>query len=155
MLRITLGVNNDGSMVRLAGRLADEFVGEAERVCLSAEAPLLIDATGLQEADADGIALLAKILAGGGRIEGLSRYLAMRVEALRERAGTEVRTVESYPGLRVKGSGAQTFHDEALSGLHPARRTTQITYEPLFERSPAFLKLERHPGLRHRRDGHH
>jgi hypothetical protein len=38
MLRITLGVNNDGSMVRLAGRLADEFVGEAERVCLSAEA---------------------------------------------------------------------------------------------------------------------
>jgi hypothetical protein len=38
MLRITLGVNNDGSMVRLAGRLADELVGEAERVCLSAEA---------------------------------------------------------------------------------------------------------------------
>ena len=87
MLRITLEENNDGSIVRLAGRLADEFVSEAERVCLSAEAPLLIDATGLQDADADGFALLAKILAGGGRIEGLSTYLAMRIEALRERGG--------------------------------------------------------------------
>ena len=87
MLRITLEVNNDGTTVRLAGRLADELVGEAERVCLSAEVPLLIDATGLQEANADGLALLAKILAGGGRIEGLSRYLAMRVEAIRERGG--------------------------------------------------------------------
>ena len=46
VLRITLEVNNDGSIVRLAGRLADEFVSEAERVCLSVEAPLLIDATG-------------------------------------------------------------------------------------------------------------
>ncbi len=86
MLRITQ-VSNDGSIVRLAGRLADEFVSEAERVCPSAEAALLIDATELQEADADGLALLAKILAGGGRIEGLSKYLAMRVEALREGGG--------------------------------------------------------------------
>ena len=87
MLRITPEVNKDGSIVRLTGRLANEPVSEAERVCLSAEAPLLIAATGLQEADADGFALLATILAGGGRIEGLSRYLAMRVEALRERSG--------------------------------------------------------------------
>jgi len=85
MLQITR--DNDGAIVRLAGRLAEKFVSEAERVCLSAEAPLLIDATGLQEADADGLALLAKFLAGGGRIEGLSTYLAMRVEALRERGG--------------------------------------------------------------------
>jgi len=62
MLRLTPEVNKDGSIVRLTGRLADQPVREAERVCLSAEAPLLID-------------------------EGLSRYLAMRVEALRERGG--------------------------------------------------------------------
>ncbi len=85
MLRIT-HANNDGS-IGLAGRLAVESVSEAERVCLSGEAPLLIDATGLQEADADGLALLAKILERGGRIEGLSTYLALRVEALRERGG--------------------------------------------------------------------
>ena len=85
VLRITLEANDDRSTVGLAGRLAGEFVAEAERVCLSAEAPLLIDATDLQEADADGLALLAKFLAGGGRIENLSKYLALRVEALRER----------------------------------------------------------------------
>ncbi len=85
VLRITLEANDDGSTVGLAGRLAGEFVGEAERVCLSAEAPLLIDATDLQETDADGLVLLAKFLAGGGRIENLSKYLAMRVETLRER----------------------------------------------------------------------
>jgi len=85
VLRITLEASDHGSTVGLAGRLAGEFVGEAERVCLLAGAPLLIDATNLQEADADGLALLGKILAGGGRIENLSRYLAMRVEALRER----------------------------------------------------------------------
>jgi len=87
VLRLTLEKNSEGSIVRLSGRLVDEFVREAERVCLSAEAPPMVDATELQEADADGLALLAKILAGGGRIEGLSKYLAMRVEALRERGG--------------------------------------------------------------------
>ena len=85
MLRITLEANDEGSTVGLAGRLAGEFVGEAEQVCLSAEAPLLIDATQLQGADADGLALLGKILARGGRIENLSKYLAMRVEAVRKR----------------------------------------------------------------------
>jgi len=65
----------------------DEFVREAERVCLSAEAPPMVDATELQEADADGLALLAKILAGGGRIEGLSKYLAMRARHFERGAG--------------------------------------------------------------------
>jgi hypothetical protein len=116
MLRITLGVNNDGSMVRLAGRLADEFVGEAERVCLSAEAPLLIDATGLQEADADGIALLAKILAGGGQkaYRGISQCASRRFE---RGAGTEVRKAESYPGLRVERSAAADTHTQRVSSV--------------------------------------
>ena len=85
MLHIAIERDDSGSVVRLAGRLAGEFVGEAERVCLSAKPPLLIDATGLQEADADGLALLVKILEGGARVKGLSGYLAMRVDALREK----------------------------------------------------------------------
>ena len=87
MLRIAIETNDSGSVVRLVGRLAGEFVGEAKRVCLSAEPPLLIDATELQDADADGLALLVKILEGGARVEGLSKYLAMRVDALRARDG--------------------------------------------------------------------
>ncbi len=87
MLHIAIETDDSGSVVRLAGRLAGEFVGEAKRVCLSAEAPLLVDATELQDADADGLALLVKILEGGARVEGLSGYLAMSVDALRERGG--------------------------------------------------------------------
>ena len=68
----------------MAGRLACEFLKEAERVCLSVERPLLIDASGVQSADPDGLAFLAWILDGGGRVESLSEYLAMRVSRLRE-----------------------------------------------------------------------
>ena len=87
MLRIIVQENADGSLVRLSGRLADEFVAEAERVCFSAVAPLLIDTTELQDADADGLALLAKLIKGGARVEGLSGYLTMRLDKLPGRGG--------------------------------------------------------------------
>jgi ABC-type transporter Mla MlaB component len=87
MLRITLRKSENGSIVQLAGRLGEEAVGEARKECAAAEPPLLIDAAELREADADGLALLAELLNRGDRVEGLSRYLAMRVEALRERGG--------------------------------------------------------------------
>jgi ABC-type transporter Mla MlaB component len=75
----------------MSGRLADEFVAEAKRVCSSAAAPLVIDVTELQHADTDGLALLATLIEGGARVENLSAYLAMRVAPLRERGGSEVR----------------------------------------------------------------
>ncbi len=77
--------NDDGSVVRLSGRLEGDLVAEAGRVCLSAAAPLLIDATELQDAGADGIALLAELMTEGARVEGLSGYLTMSVQTLRER----------------------------------------------------------------------
>lgn len=83
MLHIAVENNDDGSVVRLSGQLAGEFVAEAERAVLSAEPLLLIDASGLQSADDDGLALLVKIIEAGGRIEGLSGYLAMRLAAPR------------------------------------------------------------------------
>ncbi len=83
-MRITVETDTDGSVVRMAGRLAGECLEEAERVCLSAEPPLLIDASGLQSADADGFAFFVKFLERGGRVEGLPEYLAMRVRSLRE-----------------------------------------------------------------------
>jgi ABC-type transporter Mla MlaB component len=87
MLRIIVQKNDDGSLVRLSGRLADEFVAETKRACFSAVAPLQIDATELQDADADGLALLAKLIEGGARVEGLSGYLTVRLDTLRERGG--------------------------------------------------------------------
>ena len=72
-------------MVRLSGRLEGEFVVEAKQVCLSATAPLLIDASELHDAGTDGIALLAELLTLGAQVEGLSGYLTMSVKTLRER----------------------------------------------------------------------
>ncbi len=65
MLHMSVQENDDGSVVRLSGRLEGDFVAEAGRVCLSAAAPLLIDATELRDAGADGIALLAELLTQG------------------------------------------------------------------------------------------
>jgi hypothetical protein len=70
VLRITVEPDADGSVVRMAGRLAGEVLEEAERVCFTDKPHLLIDARKLQGADADGIAFLATILDGGGRVEG-------------------------------------------------------------------------------------
>ena len=79
--------NDGGSVVRLSGRLVGEFVPEAMRTCSSVAPPVRIDATDLREADADGCVWLAKLIEGGARVENLSRYLRIRVDALRERAG--------------------------------------------------------------------
>ena len=84
VLRITVESDADGPVVRMAGRLAGDFLEEARRVCFTDKPHLLIDASELQSADADGIAFLAAILDGGGRVDGLSEYLSMRVASLRE-----------------------------------------------------------------------
>ena len=84
VLRIKVESDSGGQLIRMAGRLAYEFLGEAEQVCRPAEAPLRIDASELQSADADGVAFLATILDRGGRMEGLSEYLAMCVSSVRE-----------------------------------------------------------------------
>ena len=87
MLHMIVQENDDGSVVRLSGRLTDEFVAEAERVCVSAAPPLLIDATELQDAGADGLALLAKLTRDGAWVHGLSVYLTMCLRTVRERGG--------------------------------------------------------------------
>ena len=84
MLCITAETDTDGTVVRMVGRLAGEFLEEATRVCFTDEPPLLIDVSELQSADTDGLAFLATILDGGGMVEGLSEYLAIRVSHLRE-----------------------------------------------------------------------
>ncbi len=84
MLHITTQKHEDGSVVRLSGRLEGESVPEARRVCSSAVPPLLIDATELRDAGADGIALLVGLMTEGAKVEGLSGYLTMRVRTLRK-----------------------------------------------------------------------
>ena len=87
MFRATVDTGVDGSVVGVAGRLTVDFVEEVERLCLSAEPPVLIDASGLRSCDADGLAFLARLRDGSVRVEGLSEYLEMRVrQEVRRRA---------------------------------------------------------------------
>ncbi len=91
MFRATVETGVDGSVVRVAGRLTMEFVSDVERLCLSAEPPLVIDASELQSCDADGLAFLARVRDGTASVEGLSEYLLMRVRIVASRASSETR----------------------------------------------------------------
>ena len=86
MLHITVTESKNGSIGRLSGYLAGEFVAEADRACAAVDGPLVIDADQLQSADAEGLAWLVKNLDRGVQVGGLSGYLEMRLSYLR---GTE------------------------------------------------------------------
>ncbi len=88
MLHMTVQENHDRSVVRLSGRLEGETVAEARKVCFSVAPPLLIDATELQDAGANGISLLIELMTEGAQVEGLSGYLTTRIRTLRERGDT-------------------------------------------------------------------
>ena len=79
MFRAMVDTDVDGSAVMVAGQLTVEFVKDVERVCLSADPPVLIDASGLRSCDADGLACLARMRDNGVRVDGLSKYLEMRL----------------------------------------------------------------------------
>ncbi len=85
---MTVQENHDRSVVRLSGRLEGEAVAEARKVCFSVAPPLLIDATELQDAGAEGISLLIELMNEGAQVEGLSGYLTTRIRTLRERGDT-------------------------------------------------------------------
>ena len=88
MLHMTVQENHDRSVVRLSGRLEGESVAEARKVCFSVTPPLLVDATELQDATAEGLSLLIELMAEGAQVEGLSGYLTTRIRTLRERGDT-------------------------------------------------------------------
>ena len=89
MFRATVETGVDGSVIRVAGRLTAEFVGEVEQMCLSSEPPVLIDASELQSCDADGLVFLTRVRDGTVSVEGLSEYLLMRIRIEGSRASSE------------------------------------------------------------------
>ncbi len=87
MLHITKA--EGGSIVRLSGALAGEFVAVADRACAVVDEALVIDVSQLQSADADeeGLAWLARTVDRGVPLEGLSGYLTLRLSQRREQKG--------------------------------------------------------------------
>jgi hypothetical protein len=67
-------VSTDTGRLELEGRLAGEWVAELRRVAIAIagdqpERRAILDLTGLQSADAAGIALLGELRAGGAQLE--------------------------------------------------------------------------------------
>ena len=89
MFRAMVKTGGDGSVVRVAGRMTAEFLGDVERLCLSAEPPVVIDASELQSCDADGLAFFARVRDGAASVEGLSEYLLMSVRIEERRGSSE------------------------------------------------------------------
>ena len=79
MFRAMVDTDVEGSAITVAGQLTMEFVKDVEHLCLSADAPVLIDASGLRSCDVDGLACLARMRDRAVRVDGLSEYLQMRV----------------------------------------------------------------------------
>ena len=87
MLHITVAKTEGGSIVRLSGALAGEFVAVADRACAAVDEALVIDVSQLQSADEEGLAWLARTVDRGVPLEGLSGYLTLRLSQQKEQKG--------------------------------------------------------------------
>lgn len=95
MFRAAMDANVRGSVLRVAGQLTVEFVKDVDHLCVSADQPVVIDASGLQACDEHGLACLAGLRDTGVSVEGLSEYLEINVRACKERSAV-------VPGTRDK-----------------------------------------------------
>jgi hypothetical protein len=83
MLRIAEERLGEGTVVRVAGRLAGEGVAELGRVCEGSSRPLLIDLTELLQADDLGLALLRSLRESGAKLTGVSPFIELLLESRR------------------------------------------------------------------------
>jgi hypothetical protein len=81
--RITRVPGDDGDLVRIAGRLASEGLGELQQVLDGANLPLSIDLGELQSADSAALSLLQRLESDGVRLVGASPYLRMLLSSRR------------------------------------------------------------------------
>jgi ABC-type transporter Mla MlaB component len=77
LLRITQTPEGRTTVLTIAGQLVGDGVAELARVAQAAKAPLALDLTHLQQADADGIALLQALADAGAPLHGVSPYIAL------------------------------------------------------------------------------
>lgn len=88
MFCIDLDPSGVAASCRLIGRLDAQGAEEARSFLSERPLPAIVDASELRFADAAGLALLADLKAAGARLEGLSPYLALRLEEERKRLGS-------------------------------------------------------------------
>ncbi len=76
-LRIVATGPSPPATVKLDGRLTGEEVPELRLVCAANQRQLVLDLTGLQSADREGVSALRELRAKGTDLVGLSPYLQL------------------------------------------------------------------------------
>jgi ABC-type transporter Mla MlaB component len=80
LLRITQTTEGPTTVIRIDGQLVGDGVAELARVSQAAVPPMALDLTHLQQADADGIALLNALADAGAHLRGVSPYIALLLD---------------------------------------------------------------------------
>jgi len=76
-VRISRESGDPGTVIRIDGRLRSEHLGALLDECRSADAPLVLDLSGLLACDEAGVDALAKLIAKGVRVRGASPYIEL------------------------------------------------------------------------------
>jgi ABC-type transporter Mla MlaB component len=79
-LRITQTTEGPTTVITIDGQLVGDGVAELARVYQAAVPPMALDLTHLQQADADGIALLKALADAGAQLRGVSPYIALLLD---------------------------------------------------------------------------
>ena len=79
-LRITRIEGDQGTLLRVDGRLEAESLNELEQACEEAQSPLTLNLEGLLWIDDRAAETLRRLMAGGTVVTGASPYVALRLK---------------------------------------------------------------------------
>lgn len=79
-IRLTVSVQDTGTVVRADGRLSRQGVAELERVVRMTSGPVTLDLTNLLSADDAGVAALRGFSGRGVPLVGVSPYMSLLLE---------------------------------------------------------------------------
>ena len=85
-LRITRVKSDEGTVLRIDGRLEVESLDELERACGGARSPLTLNLEGVPWIDDRAAKILHRLMAGGAAVAKASPYVALRLKSEGEKA---------------------------------------------------------------------
>ena len=80
MLRITKTTKEGKTLLRLEGRVVQQWTQELDRVCQSESSPIILDLSGVTFADRKGAALIRQFRAEGTELLGASLLLSELID---------------------------------------------------------------------------
>lgn len=90
MLRITQVATDEGTLLRVDGKLDAESLSELEDVCDEARPPLTLNLGGVRWIDDRVAAYLRQLIADGAAVTDVSPYVALRLKSERGETFREI-----------------------------------------------------------------